>query len=178
MPIQTGTHKLGPTNATLQVKTYRSGMAQKVGHDLIIEVTEWEGTVDVGSDWSLSLNADSSSLDIKEGVGGMKPLSDKDRADIKKSIDGKVLGGKPIAFSSSSAELNGGGTLNVSGDLEMGGATKPASFQLSVGDDGKLTGTATVTQSQWGIKPYSGLMGALKVKDEVEVVIDASLPAG
>jgi hypothetical protein len=33
-----------------------------------------------------------------------------------------------------------------------------------------------VTQSEWGIKPYRALMGALKVRDTVEVVLDASLP--
>lgn len=176
MPIQNGTHKLGPSNASLTVKTYRQGMAQKVGHDLVIEVTKWDATVDVGDSWSLSLTADANSLEVRDGVGGLKPLADKDRADIKKSIDGKVLGGKPISFTGSGDPS--GGSLAVSGDLEMGGSTKPASFELSVGDDGKLSGTAAVTQSQWGIKPYSGLMGALKVKDEVEVVIDASLPAG
>jgi hypothetical protein len=32
-----------------------------------------------------------------------------------------------------------------------------------------------VTQSDWGIKPYRGLMGALKVRDEIEVVIAATL---
>ena len=31
-------------------------------------------------------------------------------------------------------------------------------------------------QSDWGIKPYSGLFGTLKVSDEVEVVAEGSLP--
>ncbi len=35
-----------------------------------------------------------------------------------------------------------------------------------------LSGTAVVTQSDWGMKPYSALFGALKVKDEVEVVLE------
>jgi hypothetical protein len=35
-----------------------------------------------------------------------------------------------------------------------------------------------VTQSEWGIAPYRGLMGALKVRDAVDVVIDARLPSG
>jgi hypothetical protein len=34
-----------------------------------------------------------------------------------------------------------------------------------------------VTQSEWGIKPYRGMMGALKVRDTVEVVIDVALAA-
>ena len=33
-----------------------------------------------------------------------------------------------------------------------------------------------VKQTDWGIKPYSALFGALKVADEVEVAIDAACP--
>jgi hypothetical protein len=33
-----------------------------------------------------------------------------------------------------------------------------------------------VTQSEWGIKPYRAFMGALKVRDTVEIVLDARLP--
>ena len=34
-----------------------------------------------------------------------------------------------------------------------------------------------VTQSVWGMKPYSALFGALKVADEVEVVLEGHLEA-
>ena len=48
----------------------------------------------------------------------------------------------------------------------MAGATRPLTAELT--PDG---GRATVVQSQWGIKPYRGLMGALKVRDDVEVIV-------
>ena len=41
--------------------------------------------------------------------------------------------------------------------------------------DGTLSGDATVKQSDWKIKPYSALFGALKVNDEVKVVVEAKL---
>ena len=41
-----GGMKYGPDNASLHVHTYREGVAAKVGHDLIIEVTRWEATVE------------------------------------------------------------------------------------------------------------------------------------
>ena len=34
--------------------------------------------------------------------------------------------------------------------------------------------TVPVVQTRWGIKPYRGLMGALKVRDDVEIVLDAA----
>ena len=181
MPIHVGTHKLGPHNAALRVKTYRAGVASKAGHDLVIEVTRWEATFAVAADWaqsSVELGADPRSLEVHEGLHGVKPLSDKDIAGIHKSIDGKVLGGQPIAFRSRSVEaLDGTGRLAVGGELELAGTTRTLSFELGVGPDGQLSGSAELQQSDWGIKPYSAMMGTLKVRDNVELVLDASLPS-
>jgi hypothetical protein len=44
-----------------------------------------------------------------------------------------------------------------------------------VQDGARVSGAIPVKQSAWGIKPYRGLMGALKVRDEIEVVIAADL---
>jgi polyisoprenoid-binding protein YceI len=68
------------------------------------------------------------------------------------------------------------GRLSVSGELTMAGTTRPASFELSTSEDGTLEGRLSLTQSSWGIKPYRGLMGALKVRDAVDVVVSARLP--
>jgi polyisoprenoid-binding protein YceI len=175
----TGTYSLGPGNASLQVKTYREGMASKVGHDLVIEVTRWEGTVVIAPDpesSTVELEADPRSLAVREGVGGVKPLTDKDRAEIVKNIDAKILGGQPIAFRAGAVRPDGS-RLTVEGELTMAGATRPVTAQLDTGADGRVSGTITLVQTNWGIKPYRGLMGALKVRDEVEIVIDASLQA-
>ncbi len=66
----------------------------------------------------------------------------------------------------------------MAGDLTMAGTTRPAEFGLELDGAGRLTGTLPVTQTEFGIKPYKGLMGALKVRDEVEIVVDVQLPAG
>jgi polyisoprenoid-binding protein YceI len=178
MALPTGTHSLGPSNASLQVRTYREGVAAKAGHDLIIDVTRWDATVTVADEpggWSIELNADPRSLEIREGLRGVKPLTDKDRVEIRKNIDEKVLGGRPIQFRSTGVRPEGDGArLTVDGELAMAGSTRPVTAQLTV-EDGAISGTIPVTQSDWGIKPYRGLMGALKVRDEVEVVIAASL---
>jgi len=153
-------------------------MAAKAGHDLIFEVRQWQATLEVGQDVaqsSLELSADSHSLYPREGVGGVKALTDKDRDEIVKNIDDKVLGGEPISFRSSAVEADGGG-MSVSGELTMKGQSGPATFKLSEGDNGHVTGTAQLVQSEWGIKPYKGLMGALKVRDSLEVVFEGTLP--
>ncbi|MGI8593378.1 MAG: YceI family protein [Solirubrobacteraceae bacterium] len=182
MSVSAGTHNLGPDSGTLQVKTYRDGMASKLGHDLTFEVTKWEATVTVAEDGALSsieLSADPHSLEVRDATGGAKDLSDKDRAEeIPKSIDDKVLEGEPISFSSTEAQLaEDDGTLSASGELTMAGDTHPVSAELSVDSEGHVTGTIALTQSDWGIKPFKAMMGALKVKDEVDVLIDARLPS-
>ncbi len=179
MPLNPGTHTVEPDGSTLTVKTYCEGLAAKAGHDLVIDVTRWKATVDVGEDGaprSVALDADPDSFEVRDGVGGAKPLTDKDRADIRKSIGQKVLGSDPITFRSSAASLDGSGRLRVEGELAMAGNSRPAVFELDVGDDGAVAGTIELTQSDWGIKPYRGLMGALKVRDTVDIVLDARLP--
>lgn len=181
MAIQTGTHPVGPDNAAVEIRTYREGVASKAGHDLIIEVGQWEATLVLADDPAQStfaLSADPRSLRVREGLHGLKPLSEKDRDEIGKNIDEKVLGGHPIAFRSSRLELaDDGRRLSVHGELTMATETHPISAELDVAPDGRVTGTVALTQSEWGIKPYRGLMGALKVRDSVEVVLDARLPS-
>lgn len=173
MAIQAGTYKLGPDNASLHVETGRSGAAAKAGHDLTIDVASWEATLEVGETSSLSLSADPTSLNVREGKGGMQALKEDDMDDIRKTIDKDVLKKKAINFQSSSVESAGDG-LKVSGDLEMGGKTKPVTFDVTE-SGGTVTGSADIKQSDWGIKPYSALFGALKVNDEVKVVVEGKL---
>ena len=179
MALATGSYPLGPDNASLQVKTYREGVAAKVGHDLVIDVTRWSATLAVAPDAagsSVELSADSRSLVVREGVRGVKPLSDRDRAEILRNIEDKVLHGQPIEFRSTSV-AEGGGGLAVEGELTMAGSTRPVSARLDVAADGRVAGTIPLTQSDWGIKPYRGLMGALKVRDDLEIVVEARVPA-
>ncbi|HVC85720.1 MAG TPA: hypothetical protein VNC12_10770, partial [Solirubrobacteraceae bacterium] len=105
------THKLGRDSGTMQVRTYREGVAQKVGHDLIIDVELWHATVELGGDGSptsVVLEADARSLAVREGLNGLKPLSDRDRTEIIKNIDQKILRGQPIAFRSTAIERDDG----------------------------------------------------------------------
>jgi len=176
--FRAGTHRVGADGGTLQVRTYREGLAQKVGHDLIIDVERWDAVAEVHDDGTLTavqLNADPHSLQVREGLRGVKALTDKDRADIRKTIDEKILGGRPIAFRSTAVDAGDGGLI-VHGELELAGSGRPVSFQLDTAGDGRVRGTLPVTQSEWGIKPYRGMMGALKVRDTVEVVLDVPLP--
>jgi hypothetical protein len=180
--IQPGTHRFGPDNATLRVETGRRGAAAKAGHDLVLDVTSWQATLDVGDGMErigLELGADPRSLRVHEGRGGIQPLKDEDKEEIRRTIDDEVLRGQPVEFSSTDVEVaDGGRRLRVSGRLEIAGQGHEVDFELSVTAEGRITGATTLKQTAWGIEPYSGLFGALKVADEVEVSVEAGPSAG
>lgn len=169
------THALGPEDGILSVRTSRTGAVAKAGHDLLIHVTEWSATLDTDAP-SLTLDADATSLRVREGTGGMKPLDEDDLAKIETTIDDEVLLRRDIAFRSTSVQVDGD-RLAVTGGLTLVGTTRPIAFELSLAG-GRVTGAAVVAQTEWGIKPYTALFGALKVADELRVEIDASLPQG
>jgi Fe-Mn family superoxide dismutase len=177
MSLQAGTYELGPENGTLSVRTGRTGAAAKAGHDLLIHVTAWQATLEVGGDpaqTSIALDADATSLRVREGTGGMQALGDDDKASIQETIDDEVLKRQGIEFRSTAVRVDGG-RIGVEGELTLVGKACPIAFELTAGDDGTLSGSAVIKQTDWGITPYSTLFGALKVADEVEVMIDAGL---
>jgi polyisoprenoid-binding protein YceI len=166
-----GSHTLGPHNARLTVHTKRTGKVAKAGHDLTIEVTSWEGKLDIGERPSASLVVDSTSFRVREGSGGIQALDDDDKANIEQTIDDEVLLKRKIKFESTDVKVDGN-RLTVTGDLRLMMNSRPLTFNLTVGGDGRLSGAAVVKQSDWGMKPYTALFGTLKVADEVEVRIE------
>jgi polyisoprenoid-binding protein YceI len=165
-------YTLGPEDGILSVHTSRTGAVAKAGHDLVIHVTEWSATLDTDAP-SLVLDADATSLRVREGRGGMKPLDEDDLANIETTIDDEVLLKRDIGFRSTRVAATDEG-FAVEGELTLAGTTRPIAFELTVVD--RVTGAAVVRQTDWGMKPYTALFGALKVADEVRVEIDARLP--
>ena len=174
MSIPEGSHTIGPSNGSLKVKTGKEGAAAKMGHDLVLGVNSWEATVEGGDSPSISLKAAPGSVEVIEGSGGSKPLSDKDKGDIKKSIMNKVLGSSQITFKSNAVEDNGG-QLVAKGDLSIAGKSSSVSIPLST-NGGSVSGSVKLSQKDFGIKQFSAMMGALKVQDQVEVIIEGQVP--
>ena len=174
MSLQPGTHRLGPDDGTLALRTGRTGVAAKAGHDLLIHVTKWDATIEVGADVSIELNIDGGSLVVREGSGGIQALGDDDKANIKKTIDDEILKRQPITFRSTEVRPGSGGA-EVTGELTILGTARQVTFALPLSEGGAIRTGVTIKQTDWGIKPYSTLFGTLKVADDVAVEIDARL---
>jgi len=177
----TGTVRLGPDNGRIILRTGRAGLAARAGHDLTIEVTRWSARIEVpGEDAggvtaaSVTAELDLGSLAVRTGTGGAKPLTDRDRGEIKKTMAG-ILGDGEASFASSRIIRSGSSGGAVEGTLTINGRTQPARLQLTEPAPGRYRGTATVAQSAFGIKPYVGFFGALKLRDEVGVEFEVDV---
>jgi len=179
----TGNFKLGPDDGRIVLKTGRAGLAAMAGHDLTIEVTRWSATVDVPDGDAggvtaakVSAELDLGSLEVREGTGGAKLLTDRDRADIRKTMAG-ILGGGTASFASSRIVRSGASGGAIEGTLTLAGKTVPLRLQVSEPGPGRYRATGTAVQTAHGIKPYVGFFGALKLRDEVGVEVEVTLPA-
>jgi polyisoprenoid-binding protein YceI len=177
--ITDGTYRMTSESGELLVKTGRTGMGRRAGHDLVIEVTRWQGEVTVASakpeDAMVWVEADVDSLAVREGLGGVKPLTDKDRADIQNTLR-DILDSKthPKIRFNSTRVTRSAESVTVEGNLTIRGETEPVTIRGEIAGE-RVRGSATVAQTRWGIKPYSAFLGALKLADEVGVEFDLAL---
>jgi polyisoprenoid-binding protein YceI len=174
-----GAYRLGPESGRLLVHTTRTGLGAKAGHDLTIEVTRWHGraTADPATpaNSSVTVEVEVDSFEVREGTGGVKPLSDADRAEIHKTLKEILHTAQHPTITFRSRQVEGSaGSFALDGELTIMGISQPTMVQGRMAD-GRVVGGATVVQSRWGIRPYSAFFGALKLSDEVKVDFDVTL---
>lgn len=183
--VATGSYRIDSDGGHLFVRTARTGLGSRAGHDLLIEVTNWYAIVQVASepsDSSVQFSAQVDSFEVREGHGGLKPLTDRDRHEIKKTITEEILDSAryPVIEFASTAVHGDAGGFSVDGQLTIRDAKHPVTVAGRLDESGegsRVSGSAVVAQSEWGIKPYSAFLGALKLRDEVEVQFEAGLAA-
>lgn len=159
------------SNAECLVFTYKEGLLSAVAHDLKIRVTDF--TVEMNDPSDVTARFDASSLrvvcPVKDGRDA-PGLSDNDRKTIEDSIKKDVLHtGKfaEIKFESSASREAGEG-YQVRGSLNLHGQEKTVVVDVKPDGD-KWVAEATLHQPDFGIKPFSAMMGTLKIKPDVRV---------
>jgi polyisoprenoid-binding protein YceI len=146
-------------------------------------VNRWSGTVHVDAERleasTVEVVVDATSLEVREGTGGAVPLLAINRSEIVRTIH-KVLKTKQhpdIIFRSTAVEVTADG-FRVHGELTITDVTRAITLTVSTEPtEGRPRGgiAAEVVQSDFGIKPYSAMFGALKVRDMVELHADVQL---
>ncbi len=173
------THRIGPDSGTLSLHTSRQGLAAQAGHDLTIEVTRWSGTVTTGdepSDAALDVTVELGSLKVVGGTGGLKPLSERDKREILANA-GKTLRADqfPQARFVATKITSSGENGSADGTLTLHGTDRPLHLDITLLGENRYRVNGRVIQTEHGIKPYTGLFGALKLADAVSVTAEVDL---
>ena len=180
MAIQAGRHQFGTDNGRITLRTSRDGLVAQAGHDLTIDAARWSGVLVVADDLapaSLDVKLDLGALVVREGTGGIKPLSDRDKREIAVTAR-KVLSADrhpEAAFAATSFEAGPDGRGTIGGTLSLAGQSRPVWLQVTQVGPARYRATTTVRQTDFGIKPYSAFLGSLKVADAVEVEVEVDL---
>jgi polyisoprenoid-binding protein YceI len=176
----TETWKFGSADGELRILTGVAGPGAKMGHNLTIRIRNWQASVQWDGDrpTEMELSAEVDSLEVLEGHGGVTPLTGPEkivvRSNALKSLNAKKF--PAIRFASQTITHTGTG-YRLEGTLEIHGTSRTQTVELSVADDDDrwaLSAETPVTQTAFGVKPYSLLMGTLKVADEVTVQFAAT----
>ncbi len=170
---------LDASDGELLVHTGVTGRAAKMGHRLTIAMDSWLATVrwSAGEPAGAELTVEVDSLQVLRGEGGVKALSGPEktlaRSNALKTLDADRF--PQIRFQASDIDKTGDG-YRLTGTLEIHGVAVERGIDLRVddlGDAWRLSCEADVRQSEFGIKPYSMLMGSMKVVDTVTVSFTA-----
>jgi len=162
--------------AQVHVFTEKEGLLSAMAHDLELAVTSFTVKAD---EQAIEATFDARSLKVLHPMKDGRPssgLSEKDRADIEKNIVKDVLGAEKhpqIRFVSSAVKRDGA-TASVTGTLTLHGVSRPLSFTAR-SSSGAWVAEVPLHQPDYGIKPFSAMMGTLKIKPGVRVRI--TLPA-
>lgn len=171
--------ELGPDSGALTIRTDVTGKAARTGHRLVIGVDDWRAVVSFDDDapTAVALTVAVESMQVLSGEGGLTPMTAPERGVARlnalKSLKSSKFG--EIVFAADDVTPVDGG-YRLSGTLTICGTDRPHTVEVTA-EGATVAGESAVTQTDFGVKPYSLMMGALKVADEVVVALEATIPA-
>lgn len=163
------------SNAECHVFTFKEGLLSAVAHDLKIRVTDFEVELDEQND-HIHGRFDASSLRVVNAMrnGGDTPNlpNDGDRRKIEENIVNDVLHSDKfpyIEFESEALREKGDG-YQVKGKLTLHGRENTVIVDVSQKGE-RYVAEAVLHQPDYGIKPFSALMGTLKIKPDIRICL-------
>lgn len=175
----TDTWALDASDGELIIHTGVTGRAARMGHRLTIKMARWHAAVSwAGTEPAgLELVVETASLEVLRGEGGVKGLSAPEKAlarsNALKSLDaGRFPDIRFVAESINTTEIG----YRITGRLHIRGKSQEHTVDLQtedLGDTWRMAAETGVRQSDYGVKPYSLLMGSVQVADEVTLSFTA-----
>ncbi|MDX2015267.1 MAG: YceI family protein [Myxococcaceae bacterium] len=160
--------RVDASNVEVLVYTFKEGLLSAVAHDLKIRVERCSVEVEPER---IVATFDTRSLKVvtamKDGAPSSALLSPM-KAEIEKNIVADVL--DAARFPEARFETTAIGPTEVEGDLVLKGVKRH--LRAAWRQDGATrVAEFTLDQRDFGIKPYSAMLGTLKIKPEVKVSV-------
>lgn len=183
------TLRLDPGRSWVRVWSRKAGLLARLAHDLCLESRAA----------AIEVQQDGRALEVRVAVpvtslrvlgqvhpdGRIQPLKPGDHQEIEGNLRGpRVLQADrhpEVRFSGRGTLPAAPGPFELDGRLELCGQTRPIRLPARVFQDPeglRVEGQVELSQRSFGIEPFSALMGALKVKDEVAVSWSSYFPGG
>jgi polyisoprenoid-binding protein YceI len=166
---------LDASSAQCVVFTFKEGLLSPVAHDLKIRVTKFVIDADEATR-KITAQFDAASLRVVCAMNDGKEVRGSLTTANKREIEGNIVREvldvpryPAIRFVSTGVEEEGG-AYAVKGKLALHGHERQVRVQVRE-DAGHYIAEARIHQPDFGIRPYTALFGALKVRPEVLVRI-------
>ena len=170
---------LDASDGELLLRTGVKGRAARMGHRLTIAMTRWRATVDwAGAEPAAAeLAVETDSVEVLRGEGGVKGLSGPEKTLARSNALGSLDAGRfpEIRFTAETIDKADDG-YRLTGVLQIRGKSREHVIDLrteDLGDSWRMSAESSVRQSDYGVKPYSLLMGSVQVADDVTVSFTA-----
>lgn len=177
------TFTVDPKQSQFVIQVFKDGAAAAFAHDHTVHAVDVVGEVvaDAANPAASKVNitVQTKSLvnddpQMRKQFGLDPSVPEKDRISVNDSMKAEeqlwVSKYPTITFTSTSVEKTGEGKITLVGDFTLRGQTKKLKLPVTVKIDGnnlKADGKVRFKTSDWGMKPYSAFLGAVKNKDEV-----------
>ena len=167
--IADGRYTADTSASTITVYTFKEGLLSKIAHDLVIDAPKFAATLEVeGQTGQLELDVDAAAL---------KVTSDNVSASQKQEIQGNIRKKVLDTRRHGTISVRGSGPFEegdhrVTASVTIAGRTRDVPMTVTVRQTGETVELHTafdIQQTSFGIKPYSAMMGTLKIKDVVKL---------
>ncbi len=175
-------------------RIYRAGAAARLGHNHVISMTEFDGSVSLGSDlaaarWDLSFRVDSLRIDDPElraryGEDFESVPSEDDKAGTRRNmLTDRVLNGEVFP----EIRLSGTGVVGsleqaeLPLSIEILGRTIEQSFPATItiaADSLTVQGEHRLTHEDLGLEPFSAFGGIMAVGNDIDFTYRIHAVAG
>lgn len=157
------------TKGECLVYSFKEGLLSAAAHDLRMRVGRWK--LGVSEDRrSIKLQLDATSLRVvcvmRDGRPDTSAPSERDRKTIDGHILDDVLEARRFPVIDLDATIDDNKQLK--GNLTLHGVTRPITTQITE-RDGSYHASVEVNQVDYRIKPFSAMLGTLKVKPIVRI---------